>query len=1011
MTAQIDCARQIGAVMVVGGGVAAIQAALDLADTGYLVHLAEKSAAIGGVMSQLDKTFPTNDCSMCILSPKLVECGRHPNIKIHTQADILDVAGVPGNFRVKLNERARYVDLDKCIACGACSDKCPKKVPDDFNRGLNNRKAAHVKYPQAVPLKYTIDKDNCLFFQKGKCQACMKFCPAGAVNFDQRDQAVELSVGAVVIAAGFKPFDPSPFVQYSYNSYPNVITALEFERVLSASGPWMGHLVRPGDEKEPKKIAWLQCVGSRDLNNCDHSYCSSVCCMYAIKEAVIAREHSHGDLETTIFFMDMRTFGKDFERTYEDARKKGVRFVRCRPHTIAQLPGGDLRIEYVGEDGTPFGEDYDMVVLSQGLEMDPETADLCRKMGLKLSETGFVQTGSFSPVATSRPGVYVCGALAGPKDIPLSVMEASAAACAASGDLASARDTLVEKPPEVPQRDVSGESPRVGVFVCSCGINIAGVVDVQKVMDYAATLPNVAYVENNLFTCSQDTQDKMAKVIAEKKLNRIVVAACSPRTHEPLFQETLQAAGLNKYLFDLANIRNQTSWVHADDPAEATHRAKDQVRMAVAKAGLLEPLTEARLSILPSAMVIGGGVAGMNATLELARQGYPTHLVERDGALGGNARMLRATAKGEKVAPYLAELTRRLEADPNVTVHLNAAIREVQGFVGNFKTTLALPEGEQVIEHGATIITTGAAEYQPDEYLHGKHPAVRTHLELDAAITSGELDLARVNSAVFIQCVGSREPKRPYCSKVCCTHTVETALAIKEANPDARIYVLYRDMRTYGERELLYKKAREKGVLFIRYDLDRKPVVKDAGGQVEVTVFDPVLCRELALNADLLGLASAIVSHKDEALAQMFKISMDQDKWFLEAHVKLRPVDFATDGVFMAGLAHYPKPLEEAVAQAQAAVARAVTVLSRSEMRLPGTVASINQDKCVGCGVCWNLCPYQAIDQAENGLAEVNQALCKGCGTCVASCRSGAPDLAGFSTRDVMAQLTTMLQG
>ena len=521
----------------------------------------------------------------------------------------------------------------------------------------------------------------------------------------------------------------------------------------------------------------------------------------------------------------------------------------------------------------------------------------------------------------------------------------------------------------------------------------------------------MAYVENNLFTCSQDTQDKMAKVIAEKKLNRIVVAACSPRTHEPLFQETLQAAGLNKYLFDLANIRNQTSWVHADDPAEATRRAKDQVRMAVAKAGLLEPLTEARLSILPSAMVIGGGVAGMNATLELARQGYPTHLVERDGALGGNARMLRATAKGEKVAPYLADLTRRLEANPNVTVHLNAAIREVQGFVGNFKTTLALPEGEQVIAHGATIITTGAAEYQPSEYLHGKHPAVRTHLELDAAITSGELDLARVNSAVFIQCVGSREPKRPYCSKVCCTHTVETALAIKEANPDARIYVLYRDMRTYGERELLYKKAREKGVLFIRYDLDRKPVVKDAGGQLEVTVFDPVLGRELALNADILGLASAIVSHKDEALAQMFKISMDQDKWFLEAHVKLRPVDFATDGVFMAGLAHYPKPLEEAVAQAQAAVARAVTVLSRGEMRLPGTVASINQGKCVGCGVCWNLCPYQAIAKAENGLAEVNQALCKGCGTCVASCRSGAPDLAGFSNGDVMAQLTTMLQG
>jgi heterodisulfide reductase subunit A len=1011
MTTQVDQQKPVGAVLVVGGGIAAIQASLDLADSGFRVYMVEKSPAIGGVMSQLDKTFPTNDCSMCILSPKLVEAGRHPNIELITMAEVQGLGGRHGDFTAHIKQQARYVDVNKCIACGACAEKCPKKVTDEFNQGLNRRKAAHVKYPQAVPLKYAIDRDNCIYFQKGKCRACQKFCPAGAVDFQEQDREFDIQVGSVVIAAGFRPFNPAPYAQYAYSRFANVVTALEFERILSASGPWMGHLVRPGDEKEPTRIAWLQCVGSRDINACDHGYCSAVCCMYAIKEAVIAKEHSPHSLDAAIFFMDMRTYGKDFERTYMAAEEGGVRFVRSRIHSITELENQDLRLEYVDQSGQMRSEDFDLVVLSQGLEVDPATAQLCKSLEVDLAETGFVQSGSFTPVATSRPGVYVCGALAGPKDIPLSVMEASAAACAAAGDLAPARGSLISQPMEVPQRDVQGDSPRVGVFVCSCGINIAGVVDVDELAAYAKTLPNVAYVENNLFTCSQDTQDKMSLVIKEQGLNRVVVAACSPRTHEPLFQETLKAAGLNKYLFDLANIRNQGSWVHADEPQKATQRAKDQVRMAVAKASLLEPLTEAKRSVLPKAMVIGGGIAGMNAALELARQGYPTHLVERDLELGGNARLLRATAKGDDVQSYLKDLKARVEDEPNITLHVGDAIRSVDGFVGNFKTTLAGPSGEEVVEHGATVIAIGAAESRPIEYLYGQDPRVKTHLELDSGLLSGEIDPRKTKSVAFIQCVGSREPARPYCSKVCCTHSVEAALHFKEHNPACQVAVLYRDMRTYGERELLYKEAREKGVLFIRYDLDAKPKVESRGDSLVIQVKDHVLERDLSLKVDLLVLASAIESHKDEALAQMFKIPLDQDGWFLEAHVKLRPVDFATDGVFMAGLAHYPKPIEEAVAQAQAAVSRAVTVLSREEMWLPGTVAFINQDKCVGCGVCWTVCPYQAISQDDKGLAVVNEALCKGCGTCVASCRSGAPNLKGFSNQDVMAQITTMLQG
>jgi len=898
--------------------------------------------------------------------------------------------------------------LDKCIACGACSDKCPKRIPNEYNEGLDKRKAAYVRYAQAVPLKYGIDAENCIYFQKGKCKACQKFCPTGAVNYDQQEEVREINVGSVIISAGFKPFDPTPYAQYSYANFPNVVTALEFERILAASGPWMGHLVRPSDEAEPKKIAWIQCVGSRDINTCDHPYCSGVCCMYAIKEAVIAKEHSHADLDAAIFFMDMRTFGKDFERYYENAQEDGVRFVRSRIHSISELADRSLQIEYATEDGHAITENFDMVVLSQGLETSPETMELCQRLDIDLSPSKFIATSDFDPVTTSRPGIYVCGALAGPKDIPLSVMEASAAACAAAGKLSSARGTMAREQVFPDERPVAGDIPRIGVFVCSCGINIAGVVDVEAVAEYAKTLPYVTYVRNNLFSCSQDTQDKMAEVIAEEGLNRVVVAACTPRTHEPLFQETLVNAGLNKYLFEMANIRNQDSWVHSGDPEAATEKAKDLVRMGVAKAALLAPLEEVQLEVTPGALVIGGGVSGMNAALNLAAQGYSCHLVERDNALGGNARSLRVTAQNQPIGPYLEELTEKIAAEPLITVHLNTTIKEGEGFVGNFKTTLAGDAGEEVVEHGVALICTGAAEYKPAEYLYGQDPRVMTHLEIDQAVLNGDLDLGKINNAVFIQCVGSREPERPYCSKVCCTHSVESALAIKEANPEAQVVILYRDIRTFGERELLYKEARGKGVLFVRYDLEHKPVVQAKDDGLVVSVRDHVLDRDLLIEADLVGLATAIVSHKSNDLAQMFKIPMDADGWFLEAHQKLRPVDFATDGVFMAGLAHYPKPLEEAVAQAQAAVARAVTVLSSTEMMLPGTVAWMDQRKCVGCGVCWTVCPYQAISQDDKGLAVVNEALCKGCGTCVASCRSGAPNLRGFTNQGVMAQIMAL---
>jgi heterodisulfide reductase subunit A2 len=900
--------------------------------------------------------------------------------------------------------------MDKCIACGECATKCPSKVIDEHNEGLVTRKAIYVKYSQAVPLKYAIDKDNCRFLAKGKkCRVCEKKCPADAINFDEKEREVEIKAGSIILAPGFKSYDPTGLDVYGYKQFPNVITSLEFERILSASGPFTGHLVRPSDHAEPKRIAWLQCVGSRNLNNCDNGYCSSVCCMYAIKEAVIAKEHCHGNLDCSIFYMDMRTHGKDFDKYMEKAEKDGVNFIRSRIHSIDPIADSDeLRISYVAPNGDRKTEDFDIVVLSVGLDIPPETVALAEQMGIELNHYQFNNCSTFEPVSTSKPGVYACGAFNGPKDIPLSVMEASAAACAASSNLSEARNTLTIKAASPELRNIAGEPPRVGVYVCNCGINIGGIVNVPDVVEYAKTLPYVVYSEESLFTCSQDTQDRIKDTIIKNNLNRVVVAACTPRTHEPLFQETLLDAGLNKYLFEMANIRNQNSWVHSDTPELATEKAKDLVRMAVAKASFLEPLNQTVLGMTKRAMVIGGGVAGMNAAKELSSQGYGVDLVEKSEHLGGHSTKTFQTAKGEKVAPYLEGLIKGISADPLITVHLNAAITHVDGFVGNFKTTVKSGATETVVEHGVAIIATGASEYKPTEYLYGKHPKVATQTEFDKLLKDDAPALNSMRNVIFIQCVGSRETERPYCSKVCCTHSVHSAIEIKKKNPDTNVYILNRDIRTYGIREDLYKEARSLGVIFVRFSKSKKPIVTDDGGRVSVTFTDHVLERDIKVRADYLVLAAAIVSTKEEDLAKQFKVPMDADGWFLEAHQKLRPVDFATDGVFVCGLAHYPKPMDETISQAKAAVARAVTVLSLDNIVVGGSISSIVKSRCTGCGVCVALCPFQAINFDDKGKADANPALCKGCGVCVTSCRSGAPDLKGFTNDEIMAQLDAL---
>jgi heterodisulfide reductase subunit A-like polyferredoxin len=848
-----------------------------------------------------------------------------------------------------------------------------------------------------------------------ECMQCVAVCQAGAIEHDQQRQLVDLEVGSIILAPGFKTFDPSHLSTYGYGKYPNVYTSIEFERLLSPGGPTNGHITRRSDDKEPKKIAWVHCVGMRSEREGEHPYCSNFCCMASLKQAIIAREHIGPDLDMALFFMDMRTPRKDFEKYMVRIKDQGARLIRSRVHSVQPVGhDGDLEVRYVTENGEVRDEIFDAVVLSVGMVIPPATVDLAKKLEVPLSPNNFIETSCFTPTTTLRAGIYSCGAFNGPKDIPQSVMEGSAAAAAATRPLTAARGTLITEKEYPPEIMVAGEEPRVGVFVCNCGLNIGGVADVPAVVERARNIPNVAYAQDNLFSCSQDAQAQMVEKIKEHNLNRVVVAACSPSTHQPIFQDMLRTAGLNKYLFEMANIRNQCTWVHQNEPDKATAKCQDLVNMAVAKARLLQPLEYITVGVDHTALVVGGGVSGMTAALALADQGYKVHLVERTYRLGGNARKLHTTWRGGLVRPRLDAMIDRVTTHDNVVIHFDAMVTGVSGVVGNFTSTLSTG---QAIDHGIVVIAIGGVPYRPEgEYLYKQNPNVLLALDMDVEVAQNTERLQKAEAVAFIQCVGSRIPERPYCNKVCCAHSVEEAIKLKAMKPEMDVYILYRDIRTYGERELLYQKAREMGVVFIRYIVSDPPKVEEADGRLKITVTDQILQRPVHLNVDLLVLATAILPHQNAPLAELYKIPLNAEGFFTEAHAKIRPVEAPTEGIYLTGLCHYPKPIQESIAEALACASRANTVLSKDFLLMDSIISNPIDENCDGCAFCVDTCPFHAITLIEymkggeiKKAIEVNAIQCKGCGSCMATCPKQGIYVAGFTPEQLGAQVEAAL--
>ncbi|UCF49046.1 MAG: CoB--CoM heterodisulfide reductase iron-sulfur subunit A family protein [Thermoplasmatales archaeon] len=1012
--------RKIDAdVLIIGAGISGMQAALDVADKGYKVVIIDKTSTIGGAMVKLDKTFPTNDCSICTAAPKMVELSRHPNINLITYADVNSLEGKPGDFKVNIWRKSKYVDPDKCTGCDDCAEVCPVNVVNPFDEKLSTRKAIYIEFPQAVPIVYTIDYENCI-----GCGYCDRVCEPEAITFLEKSEEIEVNAGAVIVATGFEVFEPTEMrKEYGYGKYDNVITALQFERLLSSFGPTEGKVLRPSDAKLPKSIGWIQCVGSRS-EQLGFPYCSRVCCMYATKEASIAKE-ANPEIDITIYYMDIRAYGKDFQQYYDHARDLGVKYVRGRPSSVYENPDKSITIKYKDTlTGKIEESTVDMLVLSTAIMPNKDNKRVGKALGIEVDENGFFKQDSLltDPIQSSKKGIFLAGCIQGPKDIPDSVSMASGAAAKAIAPIKDRPKNIGKDFP--PERDVSNEKPRIGVFICHCGKNIANYLDVEKLTEETKKLPNVEFCDHMMFVCSEDSCKKIKETAQEKGLNRIIVAACSPRTHGGLFQDTLMEAGLNKYLFEMANIRNHCSWVHSDNWDAATKKAMDLVRSSVAKARHLQALSEEEFSIYPKTLIIGGGVSGMKAALALADMGIKSIILEKESKLGGRLKNLHSMFPSDtKAEDVINPMIKKIRGNKKITVMTDSELSELEGYIGNYKGKVKQKGKKKEIEFGTIIVATGFKEIDlKGKYQYGKNTNILTQTELETKLKNNELKEPK--NVVFINCAGAMDEERPYCCRVGCGVSIKNAKLISQKYPKSKIYLLYRDMRVFGKEEEEYYADVLKNyhVTAIRYPGDNKPEVildkKDPkNGPFEIKVYDDILNEEMTLPADLIVLtANTEGGAETEKLKNMLKVPVDSAGFFIETHAKIKPLDFSTSGVYMCGAAHYPKNLVDSIAQAEGAASRAAIPISQEKMKGEGIVSEVVEDKCRGCATCVEACAYSAIDlvpyskDSTRMVAKVNRALCKGCGSCAAACLNSAIEQKGYDSKQINVMIAALLE-
>jgi len=991
-------------ILVVGAGMAGMTAAHYLAEWSAQVYLVDSAPHIGGAFLLLDHTFTTDSCGLCLALPRqpsycpTLSSDFHPHITLLPRTRLVALEGEPGSFIATLYHEPRYVDPDRCDNCGACAAVCPatqKSIHPAYP--CSEQKAIYPPPPRAIPFAYALAPEACLHFSPsiggtgGACAACAAVCPHGAIDLEAAPGEERIEVGVVLLAPGFVPFDAARAVEYGWGRCLNVVTNLQFERMLNRSGPTRGRLLRPSDGRTPRRVAFIHCVGSRNAA-LGRPYCSTSCCMITAKQACLARKAAP-EAEVTVFTMDVRTAGKGYEQYFQRvAALPGVTYRRGRPAAVQELPGSrNLRLL------TPDGEEeFDLVVLAVGLGPADGVRELAARTGIALDEYGFILPGDDGPGTTSRRGIFAAGAGLAPADVPEAVTQAAAAAALAAGVLINkSTNQQTSKSASQQTNQLTDQPSNIGLFLCTCHGTLEETLDFPALVAAGEHLRGVAHVERLEAACEEPGLEAIERAVAEHALNRIVVAGCSPHLYADRFEALMARLGLPTRLLARANVREGAAWAHGRGHAAATAVARGEVEMSVA--GLREtpyhPFhPRPQETVARRVLVLGGGLAGMTAALTLAGLGVECDLVEREAQLGGNLRERFRTLEGLDAQALLAETAERVRQAERVRVWTEAELAGWSGVQGDFAAEIRT-NGETRLEHyGALIVATGAEPATTTEYLYGQHPRVLTQRELELQIANSRLQSAICNlqSIVMIQCVESRDEAHPYCSRVCCAHAVKNALALKSLDPAVEVSILFRDIRMPGMQELYYQQARRLGVRFLRYEPPERPLVEVDGDRLRVTVRDTLYDETVTLEADLLALSTGIVPRDNRALADVLGVGLDEDGFFAEAHPKLRPTDLARPGIFLCGLAYGPRFITETIAQARAAALRAALVVARpAEPR--HDIATVEADLCSFCGLCVTACPYGArvLDEEER-VARVLDHLCQGCGACVAVCPNGA---------------------